>query len=470
VEKYIKPKQKIIVIGAGAAASRFVSAYRELNGQDEIHVFSREVIPFYNRVMLPDYISGLMPWEKLIKLRREEHEKLNVHLHNGISVQSINREKKTVLDTEGNVQFYDILLLATGSSAALPKNLNTDMEGVFTMRTRQDADLLKAYTDIGSHVVIVGGGLLGLELAASLRELSRNVTIIQRVSQLMNRQLDNVASELLHEEMTDRGIDIYYNDQIKYLTGKDKIQGVRLASGRTIDCDALVFAIGTTPNIDLARQAGLQTNRGIVVNEYMQSSDPSIFAMGEIAEFQGAMYGITAAAEEQADVICKYLNGDWLNYYKGSLSMNILKMEGLNLCSIGMVEVPANGKGYEEVIFIDKSKRYYKKCIIHQDRLVGAILFGDKSEFIEFKELIANQTELSEKRLQLLRSGKAGGGGVVGKLICSCNNVGEGSIHKVVREGCTQLTDVCKATGAGMGCGSCKPEVKAILERSLAAV
>ena len=189
--------------------------------------------------------------------------------------------------------------------------------------------------------------------------------------------------------------------------------------------------------------------------------------MGEIAEHQGVLYGITAAAEEQADVICKFLNGDWLSYYKGSLSMNILKMEGLNLCSIGMIEVPANGKGYEEVIFIDKSKRYYKKCIIYQDRLVGAILMGDKTEFIEFKELIDNQTELSEKRLHLLRSGKAGRGGVIGKLICSCNNVGEGTIQKVVHEGCIQLQDVCKITGAGMGCGSCKPEVKAIIDKSL---
>ncbi|MDO1446748.1 molybdopterin-dependent oxidoreductase [Rhodocytophaga aerolata] len=469
VEKYIKTKQKILVIGAGAAASRFVSAYREWNVQDEIHVFSREVIPFYNRVMLPDYISGAMPWEKLIKLRREEQEKLHVHLHNGISIQFIDRENKTVLDTEGNKHSYDLLLLATGSSASLPKDLNTDLEGIFTMRTRQDADLLKAYTEAGSHVVIIGGGLLGLELAASLRELSRNVTIIQRVSQLMNRQLDKIASDLLHEEMTDRGVDIYYNDQVKYFTGKDKIGGVRLASGRTIECDAVVFAIGTTPTIDLAKGAGLQINRGIVVNEYLQTSDPDIFAMGEIAEHQGMLYGITAAAEEQADVICKYLNGDWLSYYKGSLSMNILKMEGLKLCSIGMIEVPANRKDYEEVIFIDKSKRYYKKCIIHQDRLVGAILMGDKTEFIEFKELIANQTELSEKRLQLLRSGKSRRDAAVGKLICSCNNVGEGNIQKVVQDGCAQLTDVCKATGAGMGCGSCKPEVKAIIEKSLVA-
>jgi ferredoxin-nitrate reductase len=228
-----------------------------------------------------------------------------------------------------------------------------------------------------------------------------------------------------------------------------------------------VFAIGTTPNIDLARQACLQTNRGIIVNEYMQSSDPDIFAMGEIAEHQGILYGITAAAEEQAEVICKYLNGDWLSYYKGSLPMNILKMEGLSLCSMGLIEVPANAKDYEEVIFIDRSKRYYKKCIIHQDRLAGAILLGDKTEFMEFQELITHQTELSEKRLGLLRSGKAGGGAVAGKLICSCNQVGEGTIEKAVQEGCIQLADVCKATGAGMGCGSCKPEVKAIVGKLL---
>ena len=145
--------------------------------------------------------------------------------------------------------------------------------------------------------------------------------------------------------------------------------------------------------------------------------------------------------------------------------MNILKMEGVNICSLGMVDCP-DDPDFEEVVFIDKSRRYYKKCIIHKDKLVGAILMGDKSEFAEFKELIQNKIELSDKRLGLLRSGKKGES-VIGKLICSCNNVGEGNIEAKIKGGCGELKELCQVTGAGMGCGSCRSEVKAILERVL---
>jgi len=465
VHKYLKPTQKIIVIGAGAAACRFVSAYRELNQRDEIHVFSREKFPFYNRVMLPDYISGTSPWEKLIKLQQSDTHALSVHLHQGVSIESINRDTKTVIDAFGNAHPYDLLIMAAGSRAAMPRDLNTGLEGIFSMRTRPDADRLKAYLQPGDPVVIIGGGLLGLELAASLREIGMPVTVIQRISRLMDRQLDNTASELLHEEITDRGIEIFYNDEVKYFTGKNEVTGIRLASGRTLSCRAVVFAIGTVPNTEVAKACGLQVNRGVVVNEYLQTSDPDIYALGEMAEFNGQLFGITAAAEQQAEIVCKYLNGDLSSYYQGSLSMNILKMEGLQLCSLGLVSVPANSEGYEEVIFLDKSKRYYKKCIIYKDQLVGAILFGDKSEFMEFKELIINKTELSDKRLGLLRAGKPVSSGVIGKLVCSCNNVGEGNLRKAIEEGCTQLTNLCQTTGAGMGCGSCKPEVKALLEK-----
>lgn len=146
--------------------------------------------------------------------------------------------------------------------------------------------------------------------------------------------------------------------------------------------------------------------------------------------------------------------------------MNILKMEGLDLCSLGMTEIPANGAGaeYEEVLFMDKQKRYYKKCIIHGDKLVGAILLGDKSEFTEFKSLIQHQTELSEKRLKLLRSGKSAPA-LKGKTVCSCNNVGDGNLRDAIADGCTDFQTLCQQTGAGTGCGSCKPEVKAMLER-----
>jgi ferredoxin-nitrate reductase len=230
-----------------------------------------------------------------------------------------------------------------------------------------------------------------------------------------------------------------------------------------INCQAVVIAIGTVPNIEIAKTAGVDCKRGVVVDEYLRTNDESIFAIGEIAEFKGLLYGITAAAEQQAEIVAKYLSGDISKYYKGSLLMNILKMHGTELCSLGLAEAPGNDPAFEEIIFIDKAKRYYKKCIVHNDRLVGAILIGDKSEFLEFRDLIENKMELSEKRLQLLRSGKTAEP-VIGKLVCSCNNVGEGNIANKIKEGCRDHLQLCQLTGAGMGCGSCRPEVKAILD------
>jgi ferredoxin-nitrate reductase len=238
-----------------------------------------------------------------------------------------------------------------------------------------------------------------------------------------------------------------------------------LKSGLTIETQAVVIAIGTVPNIEIAKAGGIECKRGVIVDEYLQTNDPSIFAIGEIAEFKGFLYGITAAAEQQAEIVARYLNGDISKYYTGSLLMNILKMHGTDLCSLGEVECP-DDPAYEEVVFIDKAKRYYKKCIIHNDRLIGAILIGDKMEFLEYRSLIENKIELSEKRLQLLRSGKTPEP-VIGRLVCSCSNVGEGNLINKIKEGCKDHLQLCQLTGAGTGCGSCRSEVKEILEIQL---
>jgi len=281
----------------------------------------------------------------------------------------------------------------------------------------------------------------------------------------MDRQLDPLGSQLLHEELTSKGVDIYYNDEIERFLGEQQITGIRLKSGLTIETQAVVIAIGTVPNIEIAKAGGIECKRGVIVDEYLQTNDPNIFAVGEIAEFKGFLYGITAAAEQQAEIVAKYLNGDISKYYNGSLLMNILKMHGTDLCSLGEVECP-DDPAYEEVVFIDKAKRYYKKCIIHNDKLIGAILIGDKMEFLEYRSLIENKIELSEKRLQLLRSGKTPEP-VVGKLVCSCSNVGEGNLINKIKDGCKDLLQLCQLTGAGTGCGSCRSEVKEILENQL---
>ncbi|HYH54977.1 MAG TPA: FAD-dependent oxidoreductase, partial [Anseongella sp.] len=363
---------------------------------------------------------------------------------------------------------YDKLILAMGSRAFVPKDVPLHLPGVFTMRNRQNADGLKARLHRDAHVLIVGGGLLGLELSASLREAGIAISIVQLSGRLMERQLDTLAGNMLLDFIEEKRIRVYTHDQVQSIVPEgDRLLTASLKSGRELSCDAIVFAIGTRPNIELGAECGLECGRGIIVNDYLQTSDPDILAMGELAEHRGKLNGITAAAEQQADTAARFLNGDLLSGYEGSLPMNILKFSDLDLCSLGIPEIPANAEGYEEILFIDKSQRYYKKCIIKDDRLVGAILMGDKSEFAEFRSLIESKLELSEKRKALLRSGKAAEP-VLGRLVCSCNNVGTGNLEKLISLGCEDLGELCRLSGAGLGCGSCKPEVKEILDNSVA--
>ncbi len=470
VSKFKKEKQKICVIGAGAAAYRFIQTYRTSNFEDEIMVFSKEGDPFYNRVLLPEYVSEELTWEQLQKLKKGEVEKLKLELHSGVHITTINSEEKYIIDSNSNKHSYDILIMATGSRAFVPKDVPLHLPGNFTMRNKVDADNLKKYLkntglpENEQHVAIVGGGLLGLELAASLKKKNINTTIIQRASRLMERQLDRVASTLLAENVQERGIQIYFNNEVSTVF-EDEITpnklSISLKTGKIITANAIVYAIGTLPNIELAKSCNLKYRRGVRVNQYLQTSNPSIFALGEIAEFENSLYGITSAAEMQADSAAKFIIGDLNSIYKGSVLMNILKFEDLDLCSIGMVNTPKNDTTYEEIILKDVNQHFYKKCIVKNDLLLGAILMGDKNEFAEFKRLIEDKIELSDKRTELLRGST--GKTVLGKLICSCSQVGEGNLLETINDGCTDFNELCTKTGAGLGCGSCKPEVNEIL-------
>ncbi|CAM3430111.1 nitrate reductase [Zobellia roscoffensis] len=475
VEKYVKPAQKVVVVGAGAAAYRFIQSYREKNKKDELHVFSKEKDPFYNRVLLPEYVSDELSWEALEKLKAGELKKLNVTLHSGIGVNDINTSQKQVTDSDGLIHSYDLLIMATGSRAFVPSEVQINLPGRFTMRERGDADKLKKYLgETGlpateQHVVIVGGGLLGLELAAALKKININISIVQRAPRLMERQLDRVASRLLAEDVTERNINLYFDNEVSTVFEEKENPFqllVNLKTGRTIQCNAIVYAIGTRPNIELAKKANLVTRRGVRVNSYLQTNDPSVFALGEIAEFNNALFGITSAAEQQADIAANFILGDYSSIYSGSVLMNILKFENLDLCSIGMVNAPSGDSSYEEIILMDVSKRFYKKCIVKDDTLKGAILMGDKNEFAEFKRLIEEEIELSEKRNELLR-GATNTVPLKGKLVCSCSQVGEGNVMDAIAGGCSDFNALCSETGAGLGCGSCKPEVKAILSKQL---
>ncbi|MES2851889.1 MAG: molybdopterin-dependent oxidoreductase [Bacteroidota bacterium] len=473
VAKYVKPFEKIAVVGAGAAAFRFIQNYREINTSDEIIVFSNEENPFYNRVLLPEYVTAELSWEQLLKIKDEALSKLNITMKSNVSIDTINAKENTILDSDGIVHTFDSLILATGSRPFIPENAQLHLPGRFTIRKKEDADRLKNYLDDTNlppeeqHVVIVGGGLLGLELAAALKHKKVKITIIQRASRLMERQLDRISSKLLAEEVQLRDIQIYFDNEVSTVFETENPNEIEIAlkSGRIITANAIVYTIGTIPNIELAKESGISCGRGVKVNQYLQSSNPNIFAIGEIAEFNNQLFGITSAAEEQADVLANFMAGDISSFYKGSVLMNILKLEDINLCSIGEIEIPENDDSYEEIVFSDLGKRYYKKCIVKNDLLVGAILMGDKNEFAEFKTMIESKIELSDKRNTLLR-GSSNAKPVLGKLVCSCSQVGSGNIEEAIKSGVTNFTELCKTTGAGLGCGSCKTEVKEILAKN----
>jgi ferredoxin-nitrate reductase len=403
----------------------------------------------------------------LQKFNPGEFELLSVDLQLENEIVAINRHEKFIVDRYARRHYYDKLILATGSRANIPHDAPLHLRGVFTMRTREDADRLKQHLTAEGKALIIGGGLLGLELAVSLREMGVQVSILHLGSRLMERQVDNLAGQLLLDFIEERSITVYMNDQLKNVESSDGKQlQVTFKSGKSVKADAIIYAVGTRLNIEFAQEAGLENARGLLVNDHLQTSDPNIFAIGEIAEHRGKTLGITAAAEKQADVLANFIHGDLQSIYEGTVPMNILKLSGLDLCSIGIAEVPHDSEEYEEILFIDTARRYYKKCIVKDDRLVGTILIGDKTEFAEFKALIENRMELSERRMQLLRSGKKTEP-VVGKLVCSCNQVGAGNLSKLIEDGCVTLNELCQRTGAGLGCGSCKPEIQQLISKSL---
>jgi len=300
------------------------------------------------------------------------------------------------------------------------------------------------------------------------------VTILQRSDRLMGKQLDAVASELLATELRQRGIEIVFHAALVELAGADQIKAVRISTPnaegfsdfRTLEANLFVFATGTVPNKELAGAAQLDCEKGILVNEYLQTSDPAILAIGECAQFQDYLAGTTAGVRAQARAAAEYLRGHEQAPFSPVPMGNILKIADFQLATAGITDVPAEAlpEEYEVVTLQDSRRRYYQKCIIRNDRLLGVICMGDTRMFGQYLEWMQSGLELEGLRETLLRSGPAAAP-MDGKLVCSCHQVGAGTIEKAIPVCGGDLQKVCTTTRAGSGCGSCRPEVAAILTR-----
>ena len=476
VRAVVSTPRRVCVVGAGPAALAFVREYRAHNRGDRIEVLSAERDLFYNRVLLVEYLAGRRRWPELQLTTAEELADLDLDLHPGTAVTAIDRDRQCVRAAGGQEFRYDRLVLATGSRARRLPDLPADREGVVTLRSRQDAHAAMALVTGRSRVLIVGGGLLGLELAAALAGQVAAITVLQNRSLLLGRQLDATGSEVLRDTLIERGVRLVFNDRVASYTGAPRISGVRTEGGLILDCDLLLVAVGTAPNRELGTAAGLHTRRALVVNSHLQTSDPNIYALGEVAEHDGRLYGTTEHAQEQARVAARHATGDEWAAYAGAPPYNVLKISGTSVSTVGLTAPDDGGGdggdggdaggGFEEVTLLDRRMGFYKKCVVRHDRLVGAVLIGDNAEFAAFRWLIETGSELDEQRRQLLRPAAAGLPGTPrGDLVCSCHGVGTGDLHTAIAAGSETLPELCAATRAGTGCGTCRPEVAALLAR-----
>jgi len=468
--------RRIVVVGGGAAALGFVDAQLRLSEQgrvtnDRIEVFGEESDGIYNRVLLPHYIDGSHEWAGLMRASREQLAERGVTFHPGRRIAVIDREAQVVRDHAGQAATYDVLVLATGSRANRPSSGPLAKAGALALRSRGDAERIRATALLASRsrparVVIQGAGLLGIELADALAHMGAQVTILQRSKRLMGKQLDLKSSIYLYELLLDRGITVRLDANLTALVGEPVVSGALLDSGETLPCDLFVFATGTSANTDLAKAAGLPCGAGITVDHHLRTADPAIFAIGECAEHNGKRVGTTAGAEQQAVALAEFLRGNPHAAFHGAIESNILKVRGLQVASCGQVDTDGE-TGYETIVLEDPQRSLYQKAVIKNDRLVGVVMLGSTQGFAEHRELIGSGLELDDQRDRLLRLGGGGGGGPRGKLVCSCNQVGADDIAEAVTSTCCTLAAVCAKSKAGTSCGSCRPEVQQIIDRTI---
>jgi nitrite reductase (NADH) large subunit len=390
--------EPLVIIGKGMAATRLVDelSQRAL-GRYSIAVIGAEPRLAYNRVLLSPLLAGEIGEPEIELKPAAWWQARGVSMLYGKPVTTIDRSAKTVTLADGLTLPYGKLVLATGSRPLMPPVPGFELPGVATFRDTADVEAMRAYAERGARVVVIGGGLLGLEAAYGLARAGGKVTLLHLVDRLMERQLDAEGAGLLAAAMAQRGIQVRLNASTKGFAGKDRIEAVELADGTAIPADLVVVAIGVRPNIDLANAAGIATNRGIVVDDHMASDDPSIFAIGECAEHRGQVYGLVEPAYQQACVLAARLAGTEAGYAGSLLSTN-LKVSGVGVFSAGEFEA---GDGAEIVVLRDRSSGVYRKFVLRQGRLAGCVLVGDTSGALFYLGLIRSQQDISPIRADL---------------------------------------------------------------------
>jgi nitrite reductase (NADH) large subunit len=466
-------KEQLVLIGNGMAGVRTLEELLKLASEKyAITVFGDEPHPNYNRIMLSPVLAGEKQFDEIILNSREWYTQNGITLHSGSPVAKIDRVRRKVVAADGTEAHYDRLLIATGSLPFILPVPGSELEGVIGFRTVADVEAMSAAAKRYKNAVVIGGGLLGLEAANGLLNHGMQVTVIHLPEVLMERQLDEAAAKLLQQELEGRGLNIVTGANTEALLGEGRVEKLKLKDGREIPADLVVMAVGIRPNIALAKDAGLHCERGIVVGDTMQSFDPSIYAVGECVQHRGNTYGLVAPLFEQAKVCANHLAHLGYGRYLGSATATRLKVSGVELFSAGNF---IGDDSTESIVLKDASRGIYKKLVLKENRIEGAVLYGDTVDGAWYYELMREGSDISAHRDQLMfgrhHLGDAGHGGrstAAGMAddaqVCDCNGVCKGDIVNAIRsQGLFTLEEVKKHTKAAASCGGCTGLVEQIL-------
>ncbi|MCW9044476.1 MAG: nitrite reductase large subunit NirB [Pseudopelagicola sp.] len=467
-------KQKLVVIGAGMASGRAIEHLVETAPDAfEITLFNAEKRGNYNRIMLSPVLSGEKAYADIVTHDEGWYAAHGVHCRFGEHVVGIDPEMKVVVGENGHMP-YDKLIIATGSAPFIIPVPGRDLPGVITYRDLDDTNAMISAAEKGGKAVVVGGGLLGLEAAAGLAERGMEVTVVHLMGHLMERQLDEAAGYLLRGDLESRGITIRTQASTKAIVGDGRAEAVLLEGDETLPADLVVMAVGIRPETRLATDAGLEVARGIEVNAQMQTSDPDIFAVGECVEFDGNLFGLVAPLYDQAKVLARTLMGEEDAFVVKDTATK-LKVTGCDLFSAGDF---ADGEGREDIVLRDPSRGIYKRLVIQDDRLIGAVMYGDTADGNWFFQLIKDGTEIEEMRETLIFGPSFQGGDTADPLsavaalsrdaeICGCNGICKGTIVDAIEGGASDLGMVRAATKASASCGTCTGLVEQLLQVTL---
>jgi nitrite reductase (NADH) large subunit len=384
----------VVVVGCGVAGVTTAITIRQNDLQAMVTMYTDEKRLYYPRPELYRVLSGEVQSQEIIAFPEQWYKERGITVYLGKKVSKIDIVKKELLLEDGSRAIYDKLLLTNGAHPFVPPIKGVDKTGVFSLRSVEDAVTIRDYAKKMTKAIVIGGGLLGLEFAASLRKLGLEVEVVEIFPRLLPMQLDADGASVLKDRIAALGIGFELGVKTVEILGKESVSGIALDNGKQLSGDFVLFSAGIRSNIELAAEAGIKVNRGVVVDQYLQTNANDVYAAGDVAEFEGRVYGIIPAAEEQARIAAVNLVGDEKQVYKGTIPSNTLKIVGIELTSMGLVtpEEP----GYEEIKKINREKGVYKKIVLKQGKILGAIILGDVRSAVPIKRMMDQGTDVTE--------------------------------------------------------------------------